>query len=222
MCPEQWTSAYPQLRTIFRDGLRLAALRQRVRIIHVSDLGVCTADPRREPNLEPIRTATGRDAGPSHRLLVVGEQPEGRMRGERADRAEITAIQREHRRRAVLGGQGHVDAVGQVEVKTAVLALDLPRGLEQLDGDLRDLESPAPRLEDNEIDQGRPCVTANRALARWSTSVNTRGETSVVPASASAAWQSADSGAFLSEAAMSPDVSATRITADRCRGRPPG
>jgi hypothetical protein len=52
-----------------------------------------------------MRIATGRDAGPNHGLLVVGEQPEGWMRGERADRAEITAIQREYRRRAVLGGQ---------------------------------------------------------------------------------------------------------------------
>jgi hypothetical protein len=95
------------------------------------------------------------------------------MRGERADRAEITAIQREYRRRAVLGGQGHVDPVGQVEVKTTVLALDLPRGLEQFDGDPRDLESPAPRLEDNEIDQGRPRVTAKPRLGEMSTSVNT-------------------------------------------------
>jgi len=59
------------------------------------------------------------------------------MRGERADRAEITAIQREYRKRAVLGGQGHVDPFGQVEVKSAVLALHLSRSLEQFDGDLR-------------------------------------------------------------------------------------
>jgi len=58
------------------------------------------------------------------------------MRGERADRAEITAGQRKYRRRAVLGGQGHVDPVGRVEIKTAVLALDLPRSLKQFDGDL--------------------------------------------------------------------------------------
>src|SRR3974390_931628 len=50
----------------------------------------------------------------------------------------------------------------------------------------------------------------NRALARWPTSVRTRGDTSTVPASASAAWQPAASGAFLSEAAISPDLSATR------------
>jgi hypothetical protein len=76
------------------------------------------------------------------------------MRGERACRAEIAAVQGEHGTGAVLGGQRDVDPVGQIRVETGVLALDLARGLEQFDGDLRDVKPPAPCLEDDEIDEG--------------------------------------------------------------------
>jgi hypothetical protein len=46
------------------------------------------------------------------------------------------------------------DRVGEVQIEARVLALDLARRLKQGDRDVRDQESVALRLEEDEVDKG--------------------------------------------------------------------
>jgi hypothetical protein len=55
------------------------------------------------------------------------------MRGERAHRAEVAPVEREHRVGPVMGGQRHIDRAGQVQVKVCVLLLDQARRVQDLE-----------------------------------------------------------------------------------------
>jgi hypothetical protein len=85
---------------------------------------------------------------------IVRKQLECRVRSKRPDRAEVTAIEGEHGIGAVLSGQRDVHRVGQVQVESRILALDLARCLKQADRYVRDEEPLALRLKKNEIDEG--------------------------------------------------------------------
>ena len=116
------------------------------------------------------------------------------MRGKGAYRAEVAAVEREHYVGPVLGRQGNIDRVSQVQVQACVLALDLACGIQDLKAGFRDLESRLPGLGEDESMIAVRARDPKRTLARWSTSVSTSGEMITVPASCRTARHAADSG----------------------------
>lgn len=82
------------------------------------------------------------------------------MRSKWPYRSESTTILGEYRIAAIFRRERDVHRIGQVQVKSCVPALDLARGLEQADCDVRDDEPLALRLEEDVVDEGRAGVGA--------------------------------------------------------------
>jgi hypothetical protein len=76
-------------------------------------------------------------------LEVVGQEPEPLVGGEGVHCAEVAAVEGEHRGGPLLGRQGNVDHVGQVQVQveTCVLMLDHACRIEDLKASLWDVEA---------------------------------------------------------------------------------